>query len=634
MLPIEDQEALTDRGVRPWLAALLLRDGGWMARFAAHYAVLVRRPRAWRRRLWRGAAVTVVGAALLLALGGYPAWAEPEAVITVANGQVKVNEDNLCSLREAIINANAGSQIHDDCVGGGNTNTVVLPDNGEFIIENSFNFFYGPTGLPVIDNNITINGNGSTIRRPATAPGFRFLGVGSGNSLTLIDLTLEGGGSNEWSGGAIHMFEASLILSHVTIKECVVTGDGHGGAIANYVGYVVVADNSLIENNEAGGRGGAIFSTVDLSYYYPSNDVVEIIGSTISGNSAELGGGVAIDSYFSGDDSYFDEAEAWLVLDGATISDNSAVRGGGLHVDRGHGDPRIVASTISGNVATEEGGGIYVGFESEVLLEIINSTISDNSTGGSGGGVKNEEASILLTATTVTGNSAAVSGGGLYRYGGGVISVRSSIVSGNSAPVGRETYSGSGGEISSSFTIFGFGGNAGTYSYDHGTHPLSSTDIVPAGPLKAILGPLGDYGGLTQTHLLPAGSPALDKVPNGNCVKPLGSVDQRGLPRNVNGAGGMTDMECDIGAVERQLIEVTPTATATATATPTRTPGATATATATAPTTTATATTTPMTTVTATPTDVVPVTAEATPTATASPTSPAPELVIYLPLVR
>ena len=42
------------------------------------------------------------------------------------------------------------------------------------------------------------------------------------------------------------------------------------------------------------------------------------------------------------------------------------------------------------------------------------------------------------------------------------------------------------------------------------------TDIVPAVPLIGILDPaLADNGGLTKTHTLVTGSPAIDAVPGG-----------------------------------------------------------------------------------------------------------------------
>jgi hypothetical protein len=81
------------------------------------------------------------------------------------------------------------------------------------------NFWYGPTGLPAIGSDITIEGNGSTISRSPGSPSFRlFFVAGPGGSselsrlpgpgtLTLREVTLtgglaKGGDSNGGGGGA------------------------------------------------------------------------------------------------------------------------------------------------------------------------------------------------------------------------------------------------------------------------------------------------------------------------------------------------------------------------------------------------------------------------------------------------
>jgi hypothetical protein len=81
---------------------------------------------------------------------------------------------------------------------------------------------------------------------------------------------------------------------------------------------------------------------------------------------------------------------------------------------------------------------------------------------------------------------------------------------------------------------------------------LGPTDLIPSAGLNSILSPLANNGGPTQTHALPAGSPALDRVPNADCTAaPVNGVDQRGEPRNQNGSGGASSNECDAGAFER-----------------------------------------------------------------------------------
>ncbi|MCO5176855.1 MAG: hypothetical protein M9890_07805 [Thermomicrobiales bacterium] len=70
----------------------------------------------------------------------------------------------------------------------------------------------------------------------------------------------------------------------------------------------------------------------------------------------------------------------------------------------------------------------------------------------------------------------------------------------------------------------------------------AETSVVTTDPL--LLGPLADNGGLTQTHALLPGSPALDRIPLGTlgCGTTL-MTDQRGVARPK-------DAGCDIGAFE------------------------------------------------------------------------------------
>lgn len=532
-----------------WLASLLLSRPSARERFLLFYARLRRLPRGARRRVARKAAAGLAGAALVLALTGTPAWA---ANITVVNGEVNINDNNKCSLREAIINANNNAATHNDCTAGsGASDTITLPNNGNFTINNSYTNFYGPTGLPLIESNITIEGHGSIISRSNNAPNFRLLGVNEGATLSLNDVTLRRGRVANQDGGAIHVFYGDLSLHNTTIEDSRATGDGNGGAIASFWGYTRVDDNSLLTNNEAGERGGAIYSVV--APLYENLGQVVVSKSTISGNEATRGGGIAMDQYDGIDNTDYTE---WLTLDRATISDNSADIGGGIHLDRGYGDLLISASTISGNSATGEGGGIYAGFPYSTSVTIVNSTISGNSA-ENGGGIKNEEASIHLHNTTVTGNSATDNGGGLYRYGGGTISVERSIVSGNTAAIGPNTYSGYGGEINSEHTIFGHSGNAGTFN-DGGPEPLDPTDTVPAQSLNQLLNTtLQNQGGFTDVHILPSGSAALDTAPEAECTAaPVNNVDQRGKTRNRNAVGANTASDCDRGSVERQPLVI------------------------------------------------------------------------------
>jgi hypothetical protein len=85
---------------------------------------------------------------------------------------------------------------------------------------------------------------------------------------------------------------------------------------------------------------------------------------------------------------------------------------------------------------------------------------------------------------------------------------------------------------------------------------LAGSDDILLDEGQLFLGPLTDNGGLTQTHALLAGSPAIDAGDNAAC--PV--MDQRGAPRPRDGDGDGV-AECDIGAYELQAPYPTPTPT-------------------------------------------------------------------------
>src|SRR5439155_20477715 len=83
-------------------------------------------------------------------------------------------------------------------------------------------------------------------------------------------------------------------------------------------------------------------------------------------------------------------------------------------------------STLSGNSTGGTGGGIDNGF----TLNLGNSTLSGNSA-AEGGGINNSGQSTLNNVT-LSGNSAPLSGGGIDNRGGGTITLTNSTLSGNS----------------------------------------------------------------------------------------------------------------------------------------------------------------------------------------------------------
>ncbi len=295
----------------------------------------------------------------------------------------------------------------------------------------------------------------------------------------------------------------ALELANVTLSGLTIAGGSStesGGGIYNKEALTVT--KSTITGNTTMSSGGGIYNNEGL---------LNVTESTISGNTAESGGGIY------NDDGVLNVAKS-------AISENTAIKGGGVfNYDRAN----ITESTISGNAATR-GAGLFNFY----TANITNSTISGNVASTRGGGLFNGKSpnyaagTLTVTNTTIAANLAQTQGNGIFNDVQGVAVLNNTIIAG------------------------GDGGNlvgTGTFS---GTNNLVQDGIIPTGLANTItgdpmLGPLRDNGGVTQTHLLLSGSPALDTGKNSVAVDAMSNpltADQRGRDRFVG--------TVDIGAVE------------------------------------------------------------------------------------
>ena len=117
-----------------------------------------------------------------------------------------------------------------------------------------------------------------------------------------------------------------------------------------------------------------------------------------------------------------------VTLSGGQADDGGAIRSAGETLS-------LDSVVISGNTASDEGGGIYFTGQNGSTLSIANSTISGNTAGDGGGGVSAQN--VTLSNSTLSGNSAGSFGGGISA---GTATLTNSTVSGNTASFFRRRH--------------------------------------------------------------------------------------------------------------------------------------------------------------------------------------------------
>ena len=406
-----------------------------------------------------------------------------------------------CTLRAAIMEANAwGTDEQPDQV-------MVPPGEYFFALPGNGNL----AGDLDITQSMVLVGAGAA-NTAVDARGLdRVFDVRTGD-VEIRGLTIRGGVVDDpeslldGTGGGVRN-EGNLLIA-----DSVVTGNRatRGGGIGNYNGTLSVQRSVITGNGDAGTQSGGAIE--NYSYYDPAS--LSVMDSTITGNRATRGGGVNNHAY---------DGVASAVITGSTIAQNNANVGGGVanravyYAEQGAlASLTIVGSTISGNVGSTSGGGVHsqASPDSAATLNIRNSTIARNTAaGGPGGGIH----VIDSSGTSSTLNSV-------------LVAENSSLGSGADLEVAS---------LSASYTLVETLGG-------HNLVNEANNNVVG---VDALLLDLADNGGLTLSHDLAGGSPAIDQGANldGLYGDQRGSgfartVDAESVPNATDGT--------DIGSIE------------------------------------------------------------------------------------
>ena len=228
-----------------------------------------------------------------------------------------------------------------------------------------------------------------------------------------------------------------------------------GGTFLMTAGQITIDKDLVIEGTGLGITLDAQGSSRVLEVLGGAN--VDLWGLILTGGAAGDGGGIM----------------NWgdLSLYQCTVTGNTATDTGGGAASYGGGVLVLYESQVYGNSATNNGGGLYCNGSTSAIL-INYSTVANNSAGLGGGCFSTTGSSISCSFSTISGNQAST-GGGIYNSGNGgsTISVIRSTVSGNQATgnTGGGVYT-SGG---ASFTLATLAGNVaatqGGAIYDTGS---------------------------------------------------------------------------------------------------------------------------------------------------------------------
>jgi CSLREA domain-containing protein len=377
------------------------------------------------RLVWRGLVIIVLCAGM--ALGPVqPAYATAYTVNSLADtNDGHCNVDN-CTLREAITAAMVGAA--DDTISFSVDGTItlgsvlpsIMPTGGDLTIDgaghtitisgnDAVRVFYVASGASLTLQNLTLTHgrtenhdgggveNNGTLRVTGCTFSYNVAGYSGGaiansGTLTVTDTTFTNNGTGFYSGGGVNNRNGATAT--ITGSSFLVNRAEVGGAIHN-IGSLNVRDCTF-GFNTAGSRGGAIANE--------SSDPVRIEDSVLSFNTATFEGGAI----------HLSSGDYTVYIQDCVLEFNQAPEGGAVY-GSGPGTTLFIReSKLSENDASY-GGGVYLGdVFTNSLVSLEGSEISHNQAENDGGGVYLYQGRLSADRTTFESNTAVRDGGGVY----------------------------------------------------------------------------------------------------------------------------------------------------------------------------------------------------------------------------
>ena len=365
---------------------------------------------------------------------------------------------------------------------------------------------YASAGGDVTLDNVSFRAN-----RATTAAGGGLVVALNGPLMDFAMRNSQVYSNTAFQGGGIYLQSTIVPFStySATIESSQIYSNtaGHGAGIDNDSGdgshRLTILDSRLHHNHSASLAGGI-----------ENNGGLSILRSTLDTNSAATqGGGI------------YNNDNGLLEITQSTLSGNTAQFGAGIFVESFiymRTLASVVNSTISGNTASHEGAGLY---NNGGRAQFYNATIANNQ--------------IVVPM----GNFYPAMGGGLLitpNFGiNAVVTIQNTLIGDNVLRAGANPPQAD----DCHGTVRPEGYNLIETLAHCGFENPSIGDITGQDPK---LGPLQNNGGRTATQALLPGSPAIDTGRPAGCTDATGAPlvsDQRGFRRPLGA-------RCDIGAFE------------------------------------------------------------------------------------
>lgn len=394
-----------------------------------------------------------------------------------------VGPNALCSLREAVAAVTSGAV--GDC--------LVPP--GSTLIRLANDVQLTAAGGPILINSgMFIDGDGHTIT--AARGAFEV----AGGAPTLNALTIVGASA---STPALRL-RSNARLSGITVRNFV---SSVSAVVVEGAAFVQVADSTFENNSNTTTAGGALSVDGDVA----------LLNTRFTGNSSLADGGAV-----------FIGATGKFSAEATAFHDNRAQRGGAIVVNGATRPVQCTRCSFTQNNGAAGGGAIDA---TDADVRLVQSTVANNSSNTSVGGVRSVRGTLSITSSTIVLNT-GVSIGGLGVEVGTVLRVKDSIVARNRTQAPSTTQD------------LGF---AGVSLQMLGTNLIPATNVQnQARGDAALVLPPSFVGDVTADALQPSAVVAEPLLMTGTCTDLDGvalGIDQRGAPRPPSG--------CTLGAVER-----------------------------------------------------------------------------------